>query len=195
MTNNNKFKWWHGILFVVAVNGVSYLLNKNKSPEILRKEYKTQKQAPWAPPAKAFFPAWVFNNITQVLGNVRLLNKKDYPDRNLLLGLNALMWLDFVSFGKVSTGLSKPSNILSLIWTEFFKLVSLVNLITTWKGQDKKMTLSILPSALWGLFASTLAWYQALANKDKLFNVELIEENNDNLEIQKENDKKVLVTL
>jgi tryptophan-rich sensory protein len=76
--------------------------------------YRAQKQACFAPPARAFFPAWTINNLFAIWGLLRALHKeRNTPGRSEYLALQAMSWIDFVSFGAAYFGLRSPLNALS----------------------------------------------------------------------------------
>ena len=166
--NGYKITGWHAALFVVGVNILARIL---QSPEKIKEEYEEQDQAPWAPPAGVFGPAWLFNNATMAAGAVRLINKPYYPNKTAMLVLQGLMWVNYTFYNKLSYGLKKPSNIISALATDTFMIMSIISLYLAIKGGDKKIILSYVPVTLWTTFASTLAGYTALENEDKLFEI------------------------
>jgi tryptophan-rich sensory protein len=159
-----KFKGWHAALFVVGINGLKNLIEPNSSVARYRKKLRTPS---WNPSNNVYALAWGINNISRAAGNIRLLNKPDYPNRNALLRLQALMWINYLTFNKVFAGQRSP--LMGLIWAESYKLMSIASLYLARAGGDTKITLSLVPNTLWSVFNSATAWNVGLNNKDKVF--------------------------
>lgn len=157
-----KMKWWQVALLSVAVSFLGKLAGgfDNKQQKIYTKKLK---QAPWAPPAWLFAPAWTANNFFLLIALQRILNNEHMPEKAKLLKLQALIWVIFFSFNYVY--FRKKSTVLAAIWTMGDAVAAAASLLLAAKG-DKKIALNYLPLTLWTLFASTLAGYQALNNRD-----------------------------
>ena len=84
-----RYRWWHAVAFGVGINAFSRLLTGDE------RLYAAFKQAPFAPPAWVFGPAWGINNASVLAGNIRLLNLPSSPTRRRLLLLQAVSWLLF----------------------------------------------------------------------------------------------------
>ena len=100
-------KWWQVALLSIAVTAIGGLasgLSSNKEKKLYNKKLK---QAPWAPPAWVFGPAWTFNNIFLLLALQRLL-KSDIPEKNKLLVMQAFIWVVFFSFGYIYFNKKSP---------------------------------------------------------------------------------------
>ena len=164
-TNQPEYKWWQGALALIVVTAIGALSagSKKKTRKIYEKQ---QKQAPWAPPAWLFGPAWTLNNIFLVWGLRRILNNTDMPNRKKLLLLQALIWADFLTFGYVY--FKKGSPILAEAWTQTDALLALVSFFIALKS-DKKLSYAYVPLLIWTWFASSLSAYQALYNADPVF--------------------------
>ena len=157
-----KLKWWQVALLSVVVSALGSLsgLSSQKSQ---RKVYTNKmKQAPWAPPAAVFAPAWTINNFF-LINALRRILEKDMPERRKLLMLQAGIWLIFFSFNYVY--FRKKSPALAAIWTMTDNVLAVASFLLCLKS-DKKTALNFLPLVLWTTFASTLADYQALKNPD-----------------------------
>lgn len=158
-------KWWQAALFLVAVNGISRLLSISNKKS--RSNYHAKLNPRWAPPGKLFGPVWIFNNIVQMWGTVKLINDSpNFPDKDKFLMVQALIWIDYTTFGLV--GLKYNSTILSAVWTNFMTALALYSIIKAYP-HDKQVALAFLPLTLWGLYAGTLANYEVLFNDDPLF--------------------------
>ena len=160
--NTTKIKWWQVALLSVAVSALGALSGLG-SQKKQRKLYNTKlKQAPWAPPAAAFGPAWTINNFF-LLNALKGILEKDMPERRKLLLLQGGIWLVFFSFNYVY--FRKKSPVLAAVWTMSDNVLAIASFLICLKS-DKKTALNYLPLALWTTFASTLADYQALKNPD-----------------------------
>lgn len=167
-----KYKWWQVALALVVVTVIGSLSvgSKKKTRRIYQQE---KEQAPWAPPAWLFGPAWTFNNIFLVWGLMRILNNPHMQHRNRLLLLQALIWSDFLTFGYVY--FRKGSPILAEIWTQGDALLATSSFLTALKA-DKKLSIAYLPLLLWTWFASSLSGFQALKNPDPVFGTSAVTE-------------------
>lgn len=163
--NYSKLKWWQIGLLSLALSTIGGLASmKSKKKE--RKLYNKQlKQAPWAPPAWLFAPAWTVNNYFLLTGLQHLL-ESDIPEKKKLLLLQSMIWVIFFSFGYVY--FNKKSPILALIWTTADAKLAAISFYIAYKS-DKKLALHYLPLLIWTTFASTLSDYQALKNADPVF--------------------------
>jgi len=158
----SKLKWWQIALIsitVSALGGLSGLRSKKDEQKIYNKRLK---QAPWAPPAWLFAPAWTINNFFLIRAIKRIM-ERDMPDKRKLLLLQAGIWAIFFSFNYVY--FRKKSPMLAAIWTMSDNILAIASMLVSVKN-DKKLALNYLPLTLWTSFASTLADYQALKNPD-----------------------------
>ena len=165
-TATGPVKWWHGALFLAAVTGLSSLAFVATSRRKQDDFYENEHLPSWAAPGWVFAPAWLLINTALVSGSVRLLNAPPFPNRGLLRGLHALMWLDFVTYGVVFFRLR--SQILSHVWTVGSVAFAYTG-IGLARAHDRRLLLSMVPLAAWATYASSLTWYQVLANPDPLF--------------------------
>ena len=159
-------KWWHGALFLAAVTGLSSLAFVATSRRKQDDFYENEHLPVWAAPGWVFAPAWLLINTALVSGSVRLLNAPPFPNRGLLRGLHTLMWLDFVTYGVVFFKLR--SQILSHVWT-LSSVAFAYTGISLARTYDRSIMASMVPLAAWATYASSLTWYQVLANPDPFF--------------------------
>ncbi|MBW4890687.1 tryptophan-rich sensory protein [Mucilaginibacter sp. HMF5004] len=158
----SQLKWWQVILIAVgasAIGGLASGVNDKKEKKLYNVKLK---QAPWAPPAWLFGPAWTFNNIFLLLG-LQSIIRSDTNEKQKLLLMQGAIWAIFFSFGYVY--FNKRSTVLAAIWTMGDAALATASIILALKG-DKKLSLYYLPLLLWTAFATTLATYQALYNTD-----------------------------
>lgn len=164
--SSNSVKWWHGALFLAAVTGLSSLAFVATSRRKQDAFYENENLPAWAAPGRVFGPAWLLINASLVSGSVRLLNAPSFPNQRLLLGLHGLMWADFVTYGVVYFRLR--SHILSHAWTLGSVLFAYTG-IGLARAHDRRIRASMVPLAAWATYASSLTWYQVLANPDPFF--------------------------
>ena len=158
-----KLKWWQVAVIAVVVSLLGKLAGGNDTEQ--QKLYTQKlKQAPGAPPAWLFGPAWTFNNFFLLMGLQRLLQRDDLPEKRRLLILQAMIWIIFFSFNYVY--FRKKSTVLAGIWTVSDAVLATASIITAHK-LDRKVAASYLPLTIWTIFASYLAAYQALTNDDE----------------------------
>lgn len=180
MTTNSKYSWLAVGLATVAVSAIGALSAKKTQkrskttlsvncdvhdvkaePVIYTKELK---QAPWAPPAWLFGPAWTFNNYFLLRALQQLLHTpKEFEEKKKLLYLQAGIWGIFFSFGHVY--FRKRSPVLAAAWTVADAALAGLSFQIAHK-RDKKLSYLYLPLLAWTSFASTVASYQAAKNPD-----------------------------
>lgn len=158
-----KIKWWQVILVTAAVSvlgSISAILSKKKQRKLYSKELE---QAPWAPPAWVFGPAWTINNFFLIAGLRRLVNNNAVPEKKKLLAMQGIIWVIFFSFGYVY--FKRKSPVLAAVWTMSDAALATASFILA-NRSDKKLALHYLPLLLWTAFASSVADYQAIKNPD-----------------------------
>lgn len=161
--------WWQVALATVAVSLLGALstgLSKRRERKLYNKELK---QAPWAPPAWVFGPAWTINNFFLLLALKDLLLRDDIPARKKLLIQQAAIWLIYFSFGYVY--FQKKSPLLAAAWTLADAALAATGFATAIKT-DKQLGYKYLPLLGWTGFAGTVAVYQALKNDDPVLEIE-----------------------
>jgi tryptophan-rich sensory protein len=158
-----EIKWWQMALVTILVSALGALsTGSNKKQE--RKLYgKKLKQAPWAPPAALFGPAWTINNYFLLQALKQLVLDKNIPERKKLLVQQAVIWILFFSFGYVY--FKKKSPLLAAVWTILDAFLASSGVFTGLRA-SKKLGLSYLPLLGWTGYAGTVAVYQALYNPD-----------------------------
>jgi benzodiazapine receptor len=166
----SKLKWWQLALLSVVISAVG-ALSSMKSQKKERKLYNAKlKQAPWAPPAWLFAPAWTLNNTFLLLALQRIINS-DIPEKKKLLLLQSLIWVIFFSFGYIY--FNKRSPLLAALWTKSDAVLAAASFFIAVKA-DKKLAYHYLPLFTWTTFASSLAGYQALNNDDPVLHTKAL---------------------
>jgi tryptophan-rich sensory protein len=162
---SRRWRWWHALAFGLAANSVSGVsVGRNQNDEAF---YENMRQAPFAPPAWAFGPAWAVNNASVLWGNLRLANMpENTPNRRLLLWLQGASWALYSTFAYVY--FRKKSPILAFVWTAGMYALTIPSAILSWRI-DRKIAWSFLTLLLWLSLATPVALYQMLHNPDPFF--------------------------
>ena len=100
MEKPRRLTWWQMALLTIVVTALGGLSGR-KSKRSERKLYnKELKQAPWAPPAWVFGPAWTVNNFF-VLQALRKLINETGSHKKKLLTLQVIISIIFFSFNYI----------------------------------------------------------------------------------------------
>ncbi len=159
-----RFPLWQAVIFYVAVTAIGIFSGKPEGQS--RRFYKSQKQAPWAPPGWVFGPAWSFINILLTRALFILIHESDTRRRDrAMLALQGGIWLIFISFGYVY--FRKGSPVLAAVWTVADAGLATASIALARK-KGPAFAAHYLPLLLWTYFASTVAIYQAIENRDPL---------------------------
>ncbi|WP_273845995.1 PPOX class F420-dependent oxidoreductase [Rubrobacter calidifluminis] len=160
-----RYRWYHAAAFGLAVNAVSASLSRPDDGE--RRQYEELRQAPFAPPGWVFGPAWTINNISQLWGDLRLLNLPEGThNRRPLLALQGASWALYATF--TWAYFRKRSPLLALGWTSAFHALTLGSTLLGLRV-DRRFAASQVPILIWLSIATPTAAYQALYNPDPLF--------------------------
>ncbi|OQP49774.1 hypothetical protein A4H97_28195 [Niastella yeongjuensis] len=160
-----RLKWWQLALLTIVVTALGGLSGR-RSKKSERNLYRDLKQAPWAPPAWVFGPAWTVNNFF-VLQALRKLVQETGSHKKKLLTLQVFIWIIFFSFNYIY--FKRKSTVLAFLWTMTDTLLAAVS-FTIALRKNKQLAWRYLPLLAWTGYASSLAGYQALENKDVLLN-------------------------
>lgn len=147
-------------IVVSAVGALSTGTTKKNERQLYNRKLK---QAPWAPPAYAFGPAWTLNNFFLLLALKRMLEDQTLDARKKLLVKQGFIWVIFFSFGYVY--FRKKSPLLAAVWTISDAILALSSLLDALKT-DKRFAANYLPLLCWTGYAGSVAVYQALKNPD-----------------------------
>ncbi|AEV98051.1 hypothetical protein A4D02_14560 [Niastella koreensis] len=165
MGKPRRLKWWQKVLLTIAVTALGRLSGR-RSKKSERKLYKELKQAPWAPPAWVFGPAWTVNNFFVLQALHKLINDTG-SHRKKLLTLQVLIWIIFFSFNYIY--FKRKSTVLAALWTMTDTMLAAAS-FTIALRRNKQLAWRYLPLLAWTGFASSLAGYQVLENRDVLLN-------------------------
>ncbi len=99
-----------------------------------------------------------------------MLKNDNVPEKKKLLIIQTFIWIIFFSFNYVY--FRKKSTILAALWTVTDAILAGSSLWLARK--DKQTAATYAPLAGWTGFASTIAIYQALKNKDQALGVKAL---------------------
>ena len=181
--NEKQWRWYHGLVFYAAVQALTFGLgalvkraagNADDLSEAFKFDrdfYTTQKRPKFAPPPWLFGPAWTINNLSVIYGNLRALNMPaGTPGRSAYLKLQALSWLDYVTFTALCFSLRSNINGAAITTGMYLKTLASV-FVAARKMKDARVTLSLATLTAWLSIASALSVLIALWNRDKLYGV------------------------
>jgi translocator protein len=125
--------------------------------------YRSLRQAPFAPPAWAFGPAWTIAKLGASAAAVRAARSVTGRDRTVLAALALADAAVFVSFSYVY--FRKRSPVLAAIWTVADAAVTAAALPMLAR-HDRAAAAALAPQAAWLSLATPAGIYQAAANPD-----------------------------
>jgi tryptophan-rich sensory protein len=171
LLSSKRFPIWQAVLFYAAVSVVGFLTSRaNQKPVNLYEE--ELKQAPWAPPGWVFGPAWSFINIWLTRALFTLIHEPDKGAHDkAMLALQGAIWAIFCTFGIVY--FRKKSPVLAAAWTVADAGLATASILLARK-RGVKFAAQYLPLLVWTYFASTIAVYQALENRDPALETEAL---------------------
>lgn len=185
-----KWRWYHGVLFYVAIQVISFGLSKLTERFVGRGKAKLTEsltgnadsfnysnslnQPTFAPPDWVFIPVWLVNNAIAIWSLLYVANQpKSLPGRGAFLWLQGAIWTTYTAFISIFFGLRSPINgasntILALLLTIASTVVSVTRL------RDDKVTLSQILLLPWLSFASFAGTVVALWNKDDFYGTDAL---------------------
>ena len=123
--------------------------------------YRQLKQAPFAPPAWAFGPAWAIAKTSSSCSLIRVLDRRRMRGRRaylILAGVDAGL---YVTFSYVY--FRKKSPLLAAVWTCSTAAATAAQLAVVARA-DRKAAIGLMPQAAWLSLATPVAVYQAMHN-------------------------------
>lgn len=185
-----KWRWYHGVLFYVAIQVVSFGLSKLTERFVGRGKAKLTEaltgnadsfnysnslnQPTFAPPDWVFIPVWLVNNAIAIWSLLYVANQpKSLPGRGAFLWLQGAIWTLYTAFITIFFGLRSPINgalntILALVLTIASTVVSVTRL------RDEKVIRSQILLLPWLSFASFAGTVVALWNKDEFYGTDAL---------------------
>jgi tryptophan-rich sensory protein len=159
----NDIKWWQVALATIVVS-VLGALSTGVGKQRERKVYENKfRQAPWAPPASLFGPAWTINNYFLLQALKYLFQTESVTDKNKLVIKQVAIWLLFFTFGYVY--FKKKSPVLAALWTLADAWLAASSFTQALKTNNK-FAANYLPLLGWAGYAGSVGIYQALKNDD-----------------------------
>lgn len=163
-TKYRRLKWWQTVVLTMVVTALGGLSGR-RSKKSKRKLYnKELKQAPWALPAWLFGPAWSLNNFFLLLALQRLLQETG-SHRKKMLTFQLFIWVIFFSFNYIY--FNRKSTVLAALWSVADAALAAASFALALR-RNKLLAWHYLPLLGWSGYASSLAGYQALKNRDVL---------------------------
>ena len=184
MSNPPRWRWYHGVLFYVIVqaltfglSGLTSIISGNRGKDLSEtifgdvSYFKRLNQSIITPPSWAFGPAWTINNISVIIGTWRVLNmSKDTPGRNSFLALQGASWLNYIVFNAAYFSLRSPINAFVLTLSMFLLTIA-SGFVALFRLKDTWVALSLATLFIWLLIALTAATFQAAWNHDDFYDV------------------------
>src|SRR6478735_5437781 len=160
--------------YSAAIVGAGFVAATSAQDEQGSRTYRRFRQAPFAPPAAAFGPAWTVNKIGSSWSAVRLVHvdADDAAARKagqVALGAALVNELTYVGFPFAYFKLRSPW--LAAAVTTTSAVATLVQLDAT-RRVDTAAAIALLPETAWLALATPVAVYQALYNEDPLLHTE-----------------------
>jgi translocator protein len=161
MSESFRFRTWHAAAFLGAVSALSALSSSKDARAYWRGLNKPAK----APPAWVFPTVWTGLNVLQLWADLRILNNRENPDRNTLLGLRAMNWLLYALFTPAFFRAKSPVAGEAVTLAEGVTAGATVALLTR---SDPLAAAALTPLTLWTAYATLLGAEVAEANSDRL---------------------------
>lgn len=154
-------RWWPVPALAAAQLGAGVALGRPTDVQY----YRSLRQAPFAPPAWAFGPAWTVAKAGVSTAVVRGARTVQGPDRARLAALAAVDSAIFTSFTHVYFTRRSPE--LAAVWTVADAAVT-ATAVPLLHRHDKKAAWALAPQAAWLCLAVPVALWQVAANRDEL---------------------------
>jgi tryptophan-rich sensory protein len=162
-SSSPRYRWWHAALVGVTTSEIGALPSRFDGDE---RYYDLLDTPPGAPPGPAFPPIWAFNNVTTLIGDLRVANlPRETEGRRAVLAAEAANWTLFTAFNFVFFGLRSP--ILGAVTAVSEFAVTAYSVRATAR-LDRRAAWALTPRLLWLAFASYVSTATALRNRDDL---------------------------
>lgn len=174
--------WWRGIVFYIGVQalsaGLNLLATYLRSGKHAKRAYRgdtrwsdTLKRPIFQPPNWLFPIAWPINNIGEVYGGLRVLDKPvGTRGRRAYLALQSATWVDYVLFSAGYFGLRSTIN--SVVLTATYFVLTVASLfVAIFRLRDWRVALSLVTTLIWLCVALPSAVAQMLWNRDSFYRV------------------------
>ena len=161
MADSIRFKTWHAAAFLAGISAVSAL----SSTKDARAYWHVLNKSAKAPPAWVFPAVWTGLNLLQVWADLRILNNRETPDRNTLIGLRAVNWMLYAVFSPTFFRSKGPVGREAITLAEGVTAGATVALLAR---TDPLAAAALTPLTLWTAYASLLGANVASNNPDRL---------------------------
>ena len=161
MRETFRFRTWHAAAFLAGVSALS-AASASKDARAYWRGLDRSAKAP---------PGWVFPavsaglNVMQVWADLRILNNREAPERNALLGLRAVNWLLYALFTPTFFRAKSPVAGEAVTLAEGVTAGATIALLTR---SDPLAAAALAPLALWTAYVSLLSGEAAASNPDQL---------------------------
>jgi translocator protein len=161
MGESFRFRTWHAAAFLAGISALSAA----SSSKDARAYWRGLNRPAKAPPAWVFPTVWTGLNVLQVWADLRILNNREAPERNALLGLRAVNWLLYALFTPAFFRAKSPVAGEAVTLAEGVTAGATVALLAK---SDPLAAAALTPLTLWTAYASLLGAEVASANSDAL---------------------------
>lgn len=161
MAEHPRFRIWHAAAFMGAISALSAL----SSSKDARAYWRGLNKSPRTPPAWVFPTVWTGLNVLQLWADLRILNNRDAPDRNKVLGLRAVNWVLYALFTPAFFRAKSPVAGEVVTLAEGATAGATLALLAR---EDPLAAAALVPLTLWTAYASLIGGEIAVANPDSL---------------------------
>lgn len=161
MRDKIHYRSWHAAAFLAGMSALSALSTSRDA----RSYWRGLNKPAAAPPAWVFPSVWTTLNVMQLWADLRVLNRKDLPDRNVILGLRALNWVLYALFTPAFFRAKSPVAGEAISLAEGLTAGATVALLAR---RDPLAAAALTPLTLWTAYASLLGGELAGGNPDSL---------------------------
>lgn len=158
----SRLRWFHGVLFYIAVNVISGAgLSSGAYLDLVGRP-------PFMPPDWAFGPIWVVLQVLMVIAGFQLLqNMQTSPRQAKMFWCYVGLWSFFSMFSWFYFGLHSP--ILGFLTTFGMFLTNAINLWFGYRESDKRYALLLTPLMVWLTLATAVSAWQVIYTPDEFF--------------------------
>ena len=161
MSDTFRFKTWHAAAFLGGISAVSALAASKDAHAYWRGLNRPAK----APPAWAFPALWTALNLMQVWADLRILNNREAPERQTLIGLRAVNWVLYAVFTPAFFRARRPAAGEAVTLAEGVTAGATLALLAR---SDPLAAAALTPLTLWTAYASLMGAEVAADNPDHL---------------------------
>ncbi len=161
MANKHRFRVWHAAAFMAGVSALSVLSSSKDRRAYWNGLNKTRR----TPAAWVFPVVWTGLNVLQLWADLRVLNNRDLPDRNKVLGLRAVNWVLYGLFTPTFFRAKSPVAGEAVTLAEGVTAGATMALLAR---RDPVAAAALAPLTLWTAYASLIGAEIAAKNPDNL---------------------------